>query len=398
MILGAASRVALETRFGARIRSRPDGTVEVIPGGVVGTMRVDDQVFVVKPKMPIDRVLFMVAFAADPYTWEDQTAALGKVDELIEGVSALFVRATRQLLAQGLLRSYRGVERDAPYVKGRVDWGRQSRRFAPVPIALRHQVHDDDIVENQLIHAVVERLRRARFGTSPTPDLVRLWRRVSHLTPLREPLATLDTVVWTRRNAHYRPILELGRIILANLMVDVATGDVPVDGFALEMSDVFERFVRRALREATKATADDFPDDWTGRGLALAKSGAIRLIPDLGVRVQGSWRFVGDVKYKRDDGPGRHADLYQVMAYAVATGLPEATLIYAHGPAEPRAHLVRHLGIELRVVHLDLTKPPKEVLWTINDLSSKVGRLGGQRGLGLSGSTDELRIADATSQ
>jgi len=91
------------------------------------------------------------------------------------------------------------------------------------------------------------------------------------------------------------------------------------------MSSVFERFVRRALREVTKLSERDFPDDWIGRGLALAESGAVKLVPDLGIRIGDEWRFVGDVKYKRDYGPGRHADLYQVLAYAVATGLPDAT-------------------------------------------------------------------------
>lgn len=53
--------------------------------------------------------------------------------------------------------------------------------------------------------------------------------------------------------------------------------------------------------------------------------------PHLGVRVGGRWRFVGDVKYKRDAGPGHEADLCQLLAYVTAMGLPEATLIYAQG-------------------------------------------------------------------
>jgi 5-methylcytosine-specific restriction enzyme subunit McrC len=148
-------------------------------------------------------------------------------------------------------------------------------------------------------------------------------------------------------------------------MVDVIAGEVPVDGFTLDMSQVFERFVRRALREATGLPERDSPDDWSGRGLTLAERGAVPLVPDLGIRVSGRWRFVGDVKYKRDDGPGRHGDVCQVLAYAVATGLPEATLIYAHGPAEPKAHVVRHLGVHLRLVHLDLTRSPEELLRSV---------------------------------
>ncbi len=365
MKLDDLTRRALEAHFAARIRTRTDDLVEVTPGGQVGTMRIGNDVIVVKPKIPIDRALFMVAYAADPYTWQDDTATLGQVEDLVEGVAALFLRAVRRVLAQGLLRSYRWVERDAPYVKGRIDWRRQSHRYAPVPIALRHQVFDDDIPENQLLRAVVERLRQTGVMGPAVQDLTRVWRRVSHVRSLSDPLAILNALTWTRHNAHYRPIMAIGRLILENSMLDVAAGDVAVEGFTLDMSSVFERFVRRALREATKLSERDFPDDWKGRGLALAESGAVRLLPDLGIRIGDEWRFVGDVKYKRDYGPGRHADLYQVLAYAVATGLPDATLIYALGPAEPSRHVVRHLGVRLHLRHLDLSKSPHDVLRSV---------------------------------
>ena len=80
------------------------------------------------------------------------------------------------------------------------------------------------------------------------------------------------------------------------------------------------------------------------------------------MQIDQRWLFVGDIKYKRDPGTGKDSDLYQLLAYATATRLPEATLIYADGPPGTGYHLVKHSGVQLRLTRLDLTRSPQEVL------------------------------------
>ncbi|WP_420733846.1 hypothetical protein [Brevibacterium luteolum] len=65
----------------------------------------------------------------------------------MDGTAALFAKACEPLMVNGLLRDYRTVDVDSGVVRGKIRWGVQARRFAPVPIALRNDVHDDDIVE-----------------------------------------------------------------------------------------------------------------------------------------------------------------------------------------------------------------------------------------------------------
>ena len=118
-------------------------------------------------------------------------------------MAALFVAACHRTLQRGLLRSYRTVEADLPVVKGRVRWKVQARRPAPLPIASRFQVHDDDISENQILR---EALAVLRYGRLTDPALAasvgRLWRSLEHVRPLREPLSALNTITWTRQNEH----------------------------------------------------------------------------------------------------------------------------------------------------------------------------------------------------
>jgi 5-methylcytosine-specific restriction enzyme subunit McrC len=182
------------------------------------------------------------------------------------------------------------------------------------------------------------------------------------MAPLPKPVAAAERLTWTRRNVHYRPAIELAKLIVRGQMADVVAGDVPVQGFTLLMHDVFERFVRVALRTAWGASESEMPDSWAGKGPVLDQDGLVSLEPDLGWVADGTWRFVGDVKYKRDEsGTGESSDIYQALAYAVATSLPEVVLVYGSGGSD-RDHYVGHVGKVVRIRHLDLAQPPEQVL------------------------------------
>lgn len=365
-------RRVLESAFAASITTCPVGDqVRVTPGSVVGTISVGGTSIVVKPKIPIDRVLFMTAFIADPYHWKDAWSSISSVDDLVDGMVGLFLKACRTVTARGLLHSYRRTDGDLRYIKGRVRWQIQAPRQQSLPIAVTYQVHDDDIPENQIIRETLK-LLRATTNSSPSValELHGVWRQFKDFAPLPDPLAKLTALAWTRRNEHYRPALELARIILENRMAEVDMGGVPVFGFTLKLPGVFEAFVRTCLRHYSGLSDRTFPDSWS-KSLKLDEGKAVSLDPDLGVRINGAWTFVGDVKYKRDDGAGKNADLYQLLAYATAAKLSNATLIYAHGPSSPRSHHVRHTDVEINVRHLELEKCPMDVLRQLKNIATE---------------------------
>jgi hypothetical protein len=140
------------------------------------------------------------------------------------------------------------------------------------------------------------------------------------------------------------------------------------------MNVVFEDFVVAALRRALDLTPAVFPQGAAGKELLLDRAGAVRLRPDLSWWTGERCAFVGDVKYKRTRAPGvEHPDLYQLLAYAVATDLPGGLLVYAAGEAGPATHTVD--GRELQVTALDLAGPPDSVLGQIATLAGRVRRL-----------------------
>jgi 5-methylcytosine-specific restriction enzyme subunit McrC len=371
--LTPVERRALEHHFDAKITTEPDDTYRVQPGSVVGTIQIGKRTVVVQPKLRIDRVLFMTAYSADPHRWQDRWSTITATGTLTDGIAALFLTAYQHTVAQGLLRAYRTVESDEATIKGRIRWPRQARRPGPLPIAVLYQVHDDDVIENQILRAVVYQLRRQRI-TDPAirAGLARAWHQLRDLTATPATPGIIDRLTWTRHNAHYRQILNLARTILAGTMPDLHAGTVPVVGFTLRLYDVFEQFVRTALREAFDASLTDFPDNAADHQLYLDTDRRIRLEPDLGHHPHRTWAFIGDVKYKTDTGNGLNPDLYQLLAYATAADLPEATLIYADGPPQPRSHHVGHRYIDLHIHHLNLDQPPIHVLRDLAHLAAQV--------------------------
>ncbi|GAA1347115.1 McrC family protein [Arthrobacter roseus] len=373
LALTHSERRALEGHFDAHVESTGDPTLmSVTPGSIIGSLSVAGRTITVAPKIPIDRVLFMTAFTADPYRWQEETASLGHTDDLVLGLARLFIRSCDGVVARGLLRAYRQQHADLPYVRGRIEWQRQMRRVLPVPLALTFRVHDDNVVENQIVRTSLAILRRL-IQVSPEAEdalmgLNRMWKQFREFDELRDPLAALNRLSWTRHNEHYRPLLDLCRVVLENEMAELEAGTVPVTGFTLNMPDLFERFVRSAL-EHFSGYSMATPD---GRTLTLDPVGRIDLHPDLATRTERGWIFVGDVKYKRDGGRGKNADLYQLLAYATAAELSEATLIYADGPLDATQHLVKHSGVTLHVLRLDLRERPKQVLSQLANIAKLV--------------------------
>ena len=83
--------------------------------------------------------------------------------------------------------------------------------------------------------------------------------------------------------------------------------------------------------------------------------------------------WVGDMKYKRVNVKGiKHPDLYQMLAYTVATELPSGLLVYAAGEGEPLEHQVVHMGKSLDVATLEVTGSPDEILGEVEALAARI--------------------------
>ena len=280
----AASLSALGLGISIRPSWNRSGHFDIRPGAHVGVIVQPAIQVVIEPKLPIDRVLFLISCGLDPRT----------------------------------MAARRRPVRDDRHAR---------RRFgAPIPIELAFDeftVHTD---LNRVLKAALQTLSRLPIRSARVKQgLAACAAPFDSVTLAEYTSNALPALTWNRLNRHFEPAANLARMIRENASVELTAGQQRGAAFTIDMNMVFESFVRTALREALRLGRIAFPD----RPLTLALDAAKRigLVPDLTWWGGERSLFVGSVMYKRNaQDDFLHADISQLLAYAVALGLNDGLL------------------------------------------------------------------------
>jgi len=354
-----------------------EGAYDLTPGSSVGAIHLsDDLELLIRPKLPIERVLFLISYAVGQGRWRDEPVPLAEAESVLEAIVPAFTYRLRQAFRRGVLQGYRTEDDALTTLRGRWRIGDQIRtRFGTVPpIEVSYDDYTEDIEHNRILRAAIHRLLRLHFrddrGRWPLGALDgRLENvRVVDYDPRRVP-----PVLFDRRSEHYRGAIGLARLILSGVSFDLGAGGVAASAFLIDMNKVFEDFLVVALRDALGVSARVLVQGASGKRLFLDSAERIVLKPDISLWSGDRCLFVGDAKYKRvrvDAYP--NADLYQITAYAIATGLPSGMLVYAAGREAATHYEVVHLGKRLNLVPLDLGLPPDRILAQVASLATRM--------------------------
>ena len=283
------------------------------------------------------------------------------------------------------MRGYRRKDEALNTVRGRIRFGDQiGRRFGlPLPIEVSYSEYTEDIEQNRLLKTAIDILahtlirsdatRQELRGLRPAFDMVRLGKYARGAVP---------EIRYTRLDEHYRPAVELARLIIENSSLELFAGKVAGAAFLINMNRVFEQFLYVALGEALSLSGEHWK---LGKALHLDKREIIRMEPDLSWWPSGPIMektrpvFVGDAKYKKLEGDGRrdkpdfiHADIYQMLAYCTAADLSHGLLVYAAGEGEPGWYEIEHAGKTIEVESLNLSGTPVAILDEVDRLAKLI--------------------------
>ena len=354
------------------------GAYRLTPSSYIGALNVGELAVVIRPKIPIDRVMFLIAYAMDPKNWWRDPFELARDDDVLEAIALAFAHRTRQAIQRGLLQGYRREEDALHTVRGRIRFGDQiSRRFGiPLPIEVAFDEFTEDIEKNRLLKTAIHRLGHTLIRSPATRQELRALRPAFTMVGLGTyRRGSLPEVQYTRLDEHYRPAVELARLIIENSSLELRRGEVVGAAFLIDMNEVFEEFLYVALGEALGLPKRGWK---RGMSLPLDEDNHIWMKPDLSWWPQ--WpaenrarpKFVGDAKYKKLE-PERfeHADIYQMLAYCTAADLPSGLLVYA-GKGESSTHKIKHADRTIEVASLDLTGTPEAILDEVRRLAVRV--------------------------
>ena len=350
------------------------------PGSVIGAFECGGLSVSITPKLAIDRVLFLASYAMGAFKYREMDRFdFAQAHTLVEAMALALAAAARRAFAGGLVHGYRTQEEAAHSVRGRIRIDEQIRRRygTPLPIEVRYDEFTDDITANRLVKAAVARLGRVQLNLKRARDGLH-WAAagLDNVALVEFPANAVPDVTFDRLNEHYREVVALARLVLHCSSIEGARGGVRAPGFLIDMNQVFQGFVTKALREALGVSRWAFRSDRRIPAIFFDRANRVRLEPDLSWWEAGGCTFVGDAKYKRIvDDRVPNADFYQLFAYATALDLPGGLLIYAEGEAERAAHWVRHAGKRLEVATIDLSGSRDELLAGIGRLADQVRAL-----------------------
>ena len=256
-----------------------DATWVLKPSSHIGALRLGALSIVVRPKIRVDRVMFLIAYALDPRHWRQYVSHLAADDDVLESIILAFVYQTREAIQRGLLQGYRHEEDSLNTVRGRIRFADQinRRHGVPLPLEVAYDEFTEDIEENRLLKTALHRLSRLPIRSPQARKDVNALRPVFNAVGLAACVHEAPQVQYTRLNDHYRPAVELARLIIDSSSLELHHGGVAGASFLLDMNRVFEQFLFVALRETLGLSGGE----WRRGNLTLDEGDAIKLEPDL---------------------------------------------------------------------------------------------------------------------
>lgn len=350
------------------------GLYRIEPVGKVGSVRTSTVQLDVRPKdrLGLGRLLFLLSYAGEQGFRQDAVAA-DEERELWSALAESLAQLAERALGRGVLQGYLTVEESLRTVKGRIRISDQiSRRPGMlVPLEVSYHEFTEDIAENRILRAALERMGQVP-GVRPEV-LGRLRQLKGKLDAVTRLRAGSPVPPWTptRMNLRYHAVLRLAELILRNASAEAGEGSHRTASFVVDMAQVFEDFVGTALRSAMAA----YPGELRLRYNALL-SEAVRDSDRLSVRPDAVHMLGGrpvvayNAKYRAasDAGASLTADHYQMLAHCTALAVPTAWLVYA-GKGEMKLRRILNTDIDIVEFPLDLSRPPSDILGSIQELA-----------------------------
>lgn len=346
------------------------------PMGMVGSVRTPLVQLDVRPKdrLGLSRLLFLLSYAGDQGFRDDPVTA-DEHTELWSALAASLAQLAERALQRGVLQGYLTVDESLRTVKGRIRISDQiSRRPGMlVPLEVSYDEFTEDIAENRILRAALERMSRV---PGVRPDVLSRLRQLKGKLDAATRLqsgAPLPPWRPNRMNAQYHTVLRLAEVILRNASAEAGEGQQQTASFVVDMDRVFEDFVGAALRQAMAAFPGEMRLQYNAMlNEAVRDSDRLTVRPDAVHLLGGRPVVVYDAQYRArtDRGASLTADHFQMLAYCTALQVPTAWLIYA-GAGEVKLRRILNTDIDIVEFPLDLSRPPSEILAAVTDLAEQ---------------------------
>lgn len=350
------------------------GKYEITPGSHVGTIRLTDCTIVIRPKVSIANLFWMLSYAHEIADFAGLDVGFEEYDDIFEFIVKIFASKVHSLAREGLTRGYVEQEANLSAVRGRISFTEDIRHNWAVKskVYCRYVEHTEDIIENQILKLCCYLLLRMPLYDQSTVITLRSalgqFEGVS-LVAITE--TDFDSVYYSRLNQRYTACINLARILLSHLSVSEHFGEVPAGSFLVSMEDLFERFVAVILKRQIELSGGAF-EYQSGIRITRVEVGKSPIygIPDMMVRSKNGNKVVLDTKYKD---PGHESwkigDIHQIVCYSAVAQSRLGILIYASPEGWSWARKLVNVASEIAAFSLPLNWEREAILNRLNEIA-----------------------------
>jgi 5-methylcytosine-specific restriction enzyme subunit McrC len=328
--------------------TREPGCYRLTPRGHVGTLRTPGRRFVIRPKIPLKNLCFLLDPTAPIAFVEDEAQAAPGTD-LLDLLAVRLAALMDERAASGLHRAYVEHTVHGPLLQGRLDLAAQMRDAAGArdKVHCRYEEFTSDVPCNQLPKAAAELVVRSPLlGETARQALVRSLRGFGPVQSVPLGPESFAAAGADRLTAAYQPLLDLCRLLAAGLNPTASPGPTLCPSFLLDMERVFENYVSRTLAAASGTYQLEVQPRWQLCPVR-ANGPDLAMRPDVTIHKAGRPLAVVDVKWKRS--AKVRADLYQILGYCAALGFGRGILVYPGRRDRTWDYAFPEGGVRLRI-------------------------------------------------
>ena len=258
---------------------------------------------------------------------------------LLDIFIAAFLDALGRLVRSGLMRRYHEQEEDLTCVRGQIAAARQFALLANRGdvVACRFDELTIDNVWNRAVKYALRLVQPRIASTDVHRRWTELWAVFVDVSDLPVGVEVLDRLTIDRQAGRYEEVMQWVRWIVGDLSPTLRAGDNSAPALLFDMNVLFESSVAWAMRRDLVMRGFDVHEQVRGYHLAHVQGSAHReipLCPDVVIKRGGMIAAIADTKWKLVgiDANGylcpEATDVYQMHAYASATGCERLALIY----------------------------------------------------------------------
>lgn len=308
---------------------------------------------------------------------------------LMEVFISMFLAEASDLVRSGLRSSYVTVESEERFVRGKIDFARESKSN-PAHAERMNLVYDEfllDRAENRLIKTTLERLRRISRSSENVRAASRLLSAFDGVGTSHNVDADLTRCVSDRSTVRYGTLIAWCRVFLKGQSFTMFRGRNVANALLIPMERVFEDYIGKTLRHISvphelRRVELQAQTEW------LFEGHKVSLRPDILCTCHDGRRVVLDTKWKCVYGARDvvTSDMHQMYAYGqryttVGEQMQHVLLLYPwHGGVKPglirEERFVSKDNVQVDLFFVDLANARhslRELAELISDPSSLEG-------------------------